>query len=261
MHGGLLGHALTNVKFCEMVVERQLIHERELMISLEVLHTEESCVARVPLFARLDHDAQQTVGAFAHPVHVRRGQLLHGAGSDLAQLFVVHTGRLKVVRVTAGGLERLIRVAGPGDVVGEHAFLTGERQDTYVEALQDTSVCTFQHKDLSRLMASHPGIGLQLLRTLSNRLDTAERGLSQNTAGVPARLADYLLELPMQSDLGGVVVAWPMSKRDVASYLGTTPESLSRALASMETQGLLKSGSRRSTVLLDIEGLETLAAG
>lgn len=221
----------------------------------------ETCVTRVPVFSGLDHDAQQTVGSFAHPIHVARGQLLHAPGSDLAQLFVVHTGRLKVVRVTASGLERLVRVAEPGEVVGEHSFLTGQRPDTYVEALEDTSVCTFQHRDLARLMTAHPDIGLQLLRTLSIRLDDAERGLSRNAVGVPARVADYLLELPMESDPRGAVVAWPLPKRDVASYLGTTPESLSRALARLETQGLVTSASRRQILLLDIDGLEVLANG
>lgn len=231
------------------------------MSELPVLQNHETCVSRVPLFAPLDADAQQAVGAFAHPIRVTRGELLHGPGSALAQLFVVHTGRLKVVRVTAGGLDRLVRLAEPGDVVGEHAFLTGERSDAYVQALEDTSVCTFQHRDLTRLMASHPDIGLQLLRTLSLRLDDAERSLSQNTVGVPARLADYLLELPMRRETRGAVVTWPISKRDVASYLGTTPESLSRALARMEAGGLVASGSRHSTILLDIDALEALAGG
>ncbi|MDO5736807.1 MAG: Crp/Fnr family transcriptional regulator [Propionibacteriaceae bacterium] len=231
------------------------------MTSPPVLPPHDLCVARVPLFARLDRDAQHTVASFAHPAQLSRGQLLHGAGSDLAQLFVVHTGRLKVVRVTASGLERIVRIAEPGEVVGEHAFLMGQRPDSYVEALEDTSVCTFQHRDLARLMETHPEIGLQLLRTLSTRLDDAERGLSQNAIGVPARLADYLLELPMQRDPRGAVVTWPLPKRDVASYLGTTPESLSRALARLEAQGLLTAASRHRTILLDLDGLESLANG
>ncbi len=231
------------------------------MQELPVVQHNDSCVSRVPLFARLEADAQRAVGRFARPIHVTRGELLHGPGSVLAQLFVVHTGLLKVVRLTAGGLERLVRLAGPGDVVGEHAFLTGERSDVYVEALEDTSVCTFQHRDLTRLMGLHPDIGLQMLRTLSSRLDDAERSLSQHTAGVPARLADYLLDLPMRRDPRGAVVTWPISKRDVASYLGTTPESLSRALARMESEGLVGPGSHRTTILLDVDGLESLATG
>ncbi|MGV8845587.1 Crp/Fnr family transcriptional regulator [Tessaracoccus sp.] len=219
----------------------------------------DSCVSRVPLFARLDAAAQQAVGGFAHPIHIMRGELLHSPGDARSTLVVVHTGALKVVRVTAGGFERLVRVASPGDVVGEHAFLTGESTDVYVEALEETSVCTFQHRDLSRLMAVHPDIGLQLLKTLSARLDVAERSLSQSLVGVPARLADYLLELPVRRGPHGPVVTWPISKRDVASYLGTTPESLSRALARMESGGLIAPGSRRSTILLDIDGLQRLA--
>ena len=231
------------------------------MTSFPIVSKHESCVSRVPLFAGLNHAAQQTVGSYAHPSHLARGQLLHSPGSDLAQLFVVHSGRLKVVRVTAGGFERLLRVAEPGDVVGENAFLTGQRPDTYVEALQDTSVCTFRHRDLSLLMASHPEIGMQLLQTLSVRLDEAERSLSHHTVGVPARLANYLLELPSQQDPRGFVVTWPLSKREVSSYLGTTPESLSRALATLEALDLIVGESRRSTILLDVEGLEQLANG
>lgn len=231
------------------------------MQELPVVPEHDTCVSRVPLFARLDARAQQAVASFAHPFHISRGELLHGAGSALAQLFVVHTGLLKVVRLTPGGLERIVRLAEPGHVVGEHAFLTGERSDAYVEALEETSVCTFQHRDLTRLMALHPDIGMQLLRTLSTRLDDAERSLSQHAAGVPARLADYLLDLPMRQEPSGTVVTWPISKRDVASLLGTTPESVSRALARMEADGLVSADSRRRTILLDLEGLESLATG
>ncbi|MEO7587938.1 MAG: Crp/Fnr family transcriptional regulator [Arachnia sp.] len=231
------------------------------MRELPVLQTHDTCVSRVPLFAPLDAAAQDAVSGFAHPIHITRGELLHGPGSALAQLFIVHSGLLKVVRLTAGGMQRLVRLAEPGDVVGEHAFLTGERSDVYVEALQDSSVCTFQHRDLTHLMALHPDIGLQLLRTLSLRLDKAERSLSQNAAGVPSRLADYLLDLPMRRGPRGAVVTWPISKRDVASYLGTTPESLSRALARMEAEDLVAPGTRRSTILLDVDALEALAGG
>ncbi|MGO1383600.1 MAG: Crp/Fnr family transcriptional regulator [Arachnia sp.] len=231
------------------------------MTSLPISATHQSCVSRVPLFSRLTSEAQQTVGSYARPTHLTKGQLLHSPGSDLAQLFVVHSGRLKVVRVTAGGFERLLRVAEPGDVVGENAFLTGQRPDTYVEALENTSVCTFWHRDLTHLMASHPTIGMQLLHTLSIRLDEAERSLSHHGVGVAARLADYLLELPSQRGPRGSVVTWPLSKREVASYLGTTPESLSRALATLESLDLIAGESRRSTVLLDVDGLEQLATG
>ncbi len=147
-----------------------------------------------PSVLRIGPGAQQAVGSYAQPSHLISGQLLHSPASDLASLFVVHSGRAKVVRVTAGGLERLLRVTEQGDVTGEHAFLTGQRLDTYVEALQDTSVCIFRHRDLTRLMASHPAIGMQLLQTLSTRLDEAERALSHYSVGVLARLADYLLE-------------------------------------------------------------------
>ena len=230
------------------------------MTSSPVVGTHDSCVARVPLFSGLDQDAQRAVASYARASHLTRGQLLRSSGSDPAPLFVVHSGRLKEVRVTAGGLQRLLRVAEPGDVIGENAFLTGSRQNTYVEALQDTAVCTFRHEDLTRLMASHPAIGMQMLQTLSTRLVEAERALTHHTVGVPARLADYLLELPSQRGPRGLLVTWTLSKREVASFLGTTPESLSRALAKLESLDLIVAGARRNTILLDVAGLERLAS-
>ena len=68
-----------------------------------------------------------------------------------------------------------------------------------------------------------------------------------------------MLELPSQRSTRGIVVTWPLSKREVASYLGTTPESLSRALATLESLALIAGESRRSTILLDVDGLERLA--
>lgn len=150
--------------------------------------------------------------------------------------------------------------AGPGEVIGEHAFLTGERPDYYVEALGDTTLCTFEHDDLARVVAGYPAISLGLLRALSDRLDAAERRLTRTSREVPARLASYLLELPatLRPD-GTASVSWTIPKKDVAALLGTTPESLSRALASLKRRGLI-AGSTEVT-LLDADALEALADG
>ena len=228
------------------------------MLELAVIESHAGCVGRVPIFARLDAAQQVDVGRLARPVSLAASTLLHGAGDKMGQLFVVHTGRLKLVRPTAGGHDRLIRVAGPGDVVGEHAFLTGERPDHYVEAIEDARLCVFDHAELGRLVAAHPPIAVAMLRSLSERLTDAERRLARASVDVPARLAGYLLDLPAHMIEGQSRVTLPLPKKDIASYLGTTPESLSRALARLQTKGLLTVDGRR-VALLNPDALEATA--
>lgn len=224
-----------------------------------------SCVSRVPIFASLTAAQQVVVGSYARPVRLARGEQLYGPGDAVSQLFVVHSGRVKVLRVAASGNEQLVRVAGPGDVVGEHAFITGDRPDHRVVALVEATMCVFEHRDLGGLLAAHPGIVMQMLRSVTRRLEAVEARLAAMSASdVTGRLADYLLGLPIAAETlaagdGRTRVRLPMPKKDLASFLGTTPESLSRALRRLHDAGAVTSGRGPVVVLDDVEALEGLA--
>ena len=217
-----------------------------------------SCVRRVPIFAQLAPAQQDAVAAFAHSVDVPQGTLLHRAGEATRVLFVVHQGQLKISHLSPSGRRRLLRVAGPGDVVGEHGFLTGEPPGYEGEALEPARICAFTSADLTRLVAHYPAIAAGMLRSLSERLQDAERRLTQTTVDVPARLAAFLLDLPTTTggDRVGVQLPWP--KKDVASYLGTTPESLSRALDRLQKHGTIRV-TGAAVDMLDPAALESLA--
>lgn len=217
-----------------------------------------TCVRRVPIFARLSPDQQDAVGAFARPVILAPGEVLHRAHEPVGQLFVVHTGSVKLVHTAPSGRTQLVRVAGPGEAVGEQAFLTGERPEHHVEAAEQTRLCVFDHSDLAQLVATYPGISVGMLRALSERLTDAERRLALSSLDVPARVAGYLLELPAEGGHGTYRVRLPMPKKDIASWLATTPESFSRALSRLERQGIITVESSLIT-LLDAGSLEDLA--
>lgn len=216
----------------------------------------DTCVALVPIFTTLAPDAQLDVARYATPRRVARGGVLYWQGEEVAQLFVMHQGMAKLVHLRADGQEQVVRTVGPGEVVGEHAFLTGSRPDHTVVALDEMEACVFDHRDLGRLTATHPRIAAQMLRTLSQRLVDAEQRITA-LAGtdVATRLAGYLMTLPAHHGDEGVAVTLPMTKREVASYLGTTPESFSRALSRLERDGAIKVRGRE-VLLLDMDALE-----
>ncbi|MFC5929877.1 Crp/Fnr family transcriptional regulator [Cryobacterium melibiosiphilum] len=220
----------------------------------------ETCVSRVPVFSGLSAHDQERVAGVARPTQLQRGEAAYAAADDVAQLIVVHTGRLKVFRVSADGSEQLIRVLGPGDFTGETSVFTGQRPDDYATALEDCRLCVFHHDDLEVLMITHPGIGLRLLATVSARLADTEHRLNALTSrGVESRLVDYLLGLPSTRRSGIATVTLPLAKKDVASLLDTTPESFSRALKSLADQGLIEIGSGRALSIRQPGRLQDLA--
>ena len=219
----------------------------------------DSCVSRVPIFADLSVQDQQRVEELARPTYLRAGESAYGAHDDLSQLMVLHTGRLKVFRLSADGSEQLIRVLGPGDFTGETSVFTGQRSDDYATALGECQLCVFRHDDLEGLIRTHPEIGLKLLARVSARLSDTEYRLNSLTSrDVESRLADYLLGLASAWRGGVATVTLPVAKKDVASLLDTTPESLSRALKSLERQGLIVVGAGLSVSITQSDRLQQL---
>lgn len=217
-------------------------------------------MARVPLFQGLTREQQLEVARVARPTRVGRDELVYAAGSDISQLMVVHTGRVKISRVSADGHEQIVRVLGPGDFVGESSFLTGARPDHLATSLERGSMCVFRHTDLGRLVEAHPSIGLRMLEGVSRRLEETETRLASLISGdVSSRLATYLMSLPATYGPEGATVTLPLPKKDIASLLDTTPESLSRQLRRLGESGLITQHPRGRVTVTDLDALTALA--
>ena len=164
----------------------------------------------------------------------------------------VHRGRLRVTSQTADGRRRLLRVLGPGDVVGEVELLTGHPPRHLVSALGEASVCSFRRSDLADLL-SHPSVAREVIRVLAERLERAdETAAAASTSPVRSRVAGYLLDQPAAGPPGREAVRLPLARADIASLLGTTPESVSRQLRVLREAGVVEGGRRgRDLVILD----------
>lgn len=198
------------------------------------------CVSRVPIFNKLAPADQERVAALAQPVRFIAGELVADEHSA-PRLLVVHQGRLKTHRLNKDGSEQLLRVLGTGDFTGESGVLTGQPSSKRISALDDGMACSFTHEALIGLLRSRPQVALRMLATVSGQLEHAEDRLAALTStDVTTRLAAYLLDLPGTTRDGRTVVRLPLAKKDVASLLGTTPESFSRALNRLAQAGLIE---------------------
>lgn len=221
------------------------------------------CVSLVPIFADLSDAEQRDVASVARPTPFKRDEPIYVPGGDASQLMVVHTGRVKVSRISGDGHEQIVRILGPGDFGGESAFLNGDRPDHFATALEAGSMCVFRHAELGQLVRRHPSIAVRMLQTVSRRLDETETRLAAViSADVSARLADYLMTLPTSRVDGLPEVELPLAKKEVASLLDTTPESLSRQLRRLsDSKVIIQRPGGHRIALADLDALMALSAG
>ena len=236
---------------------------RELPIRDISVH-DENCVRRVPIFSGLTAEQQDLVATMARPRILADGEFIHGGNGQTGTMFVVHSGAVKVSRFLPSGRKQLLRVVKPGDTLGEYALLTGNAPLEEAQAVGDARLCVFGHDDLTALLDRYPAIAQRMLRTLGERLAQTEHRLTLNTQSVEVRIAEYLLQQPVlrpsEKASEGLHIRLPLNKKDIASLLGTTPESLSRALGRLRTKGLISIADDVVTILEPYE-LEVLVSG
>lgn len=223
----------------------------------------DTCVALVPVFSTLTVEQQLAVARFATPLLVRAGDAAFARGQARTKLFVLHTGRLRIVRVLSDGREQLLRVVEPGEFAGEEAFLGGAGADYAVVAAVDSQMCVFEHRDLPALISTYPAIAMRMLQMVSSRLlDVERRVATLAVSDTVTRVADYLLALPLVSSGDGQYgVALPMTKREVASYLGMSPETLSRTFSRLRRAGAIETSTDQSIKIVDLDRLVEAGSG
>ncbi|MDY0408779.1 Crp/Fnr family transcriptional regulator [Virgibacillus soli] len=218
----------------------------------------ELCVQKVPIFNHLDREEMIQVVNLSTPLHYKKGELIFQDGESLDYLYIIHVGAVKIYRLYSNGKEQLLRVLHPGDFMGDLALFTKKEIDSYAEALEDTEICAIHRNDMQQLMLSKPIIATKILEKLSVRLEETEKLVGQlSVHDAEARIASYLLDLKKSSNSS--VVSLPMSKKDLASFLGTTRETISRRLSHFQTQGWIEQKGHRGITLKDLSALQKIA--
>lgn len=212
-----------------------------------------SCVSLVPIFNHLEKEQMDEISATAHTRRFKKGELIYQPLDESDSLYIVHKGFVRIYRLTESGKEQLVRFLGPGDFTGEMAIFRSSLHDSFAEATRDTAVCVITKDDLQPLLATYPAISLKILAEFSNRLEQSERQTTLvATEKVENRLAMFLVELLEE---GSNIATLPMTKKDLASFLGTTPETISRKLGSLEDRGLIKQISNKEIAIMDADEL------
>lgn len=209
-----------------------------------------------------DRDDLSALSSIGRRRALAAGQVLTWAGDDNVLCANVVSGILKVTASTANGREQIVGLVFAGDFVGQ---LFEETSSLTVTALVDSDLCVYPRERFERVMAEAASIERMLLRrTLASLNDARERMLTLGKRGAQERVAGFLLDLVERTAVrtvdGSISIDVPVSRGDMADFLGLTIETVSRQLTRLKVLGAitLERGGR-SILITDRAALEPLA--
>ena len=184
-----------------------------------------------------------------------RGETIFFEGDPGNGFYMVATGRIKIYKTSMSGKEQILHIFGPGEPFGEVPVFHGQPFPANAMALEKTSLIFFPRKAFVELVHTMPSLVMNMLAVLSMRLRRFATQIENlSLKEVPARLAGYLLYLSEEQG-SPEQVELQISKGQLASLLGTIPETLSRIFAKMSDEGLIRVEGKK-IILLDRKGLE-----
>ncbi|GHI00245.1 Crp/Fnr family transcriptional regulator [Neobacillus kokaensis] len=221
---------------------------------------ESSCLASVPVFKGLNEKDVQVLQRVTRSHTFLKGDFIFREGEHSETLFVVNSGLIKLTKMSAEGKEQIVRLLFPGDFFGLFSLLKNEKHYVNAEALGNTVICYLEKKDFLKTMESNADLSYRFLLEVNERLYEADESVSLlSLMEVEQRLARALVLFHDKMNAKDSSFTLPITKKDLASYIGTTPESISRKLLSFMTQGLIKMDGRRSIQIVKLAELKQLA--
>ena len=218
-------------------------------------------IVSIPLFQGLSDDDVESLATIVMTQSYKRGEVVFSEGEEAVGFYVVKTGRVKIFKLSVDGKEQILHIFGPGEPFGEVPVFAGRSFPANAEAIEKSSVFYFPRKAFVDLIKSTPSLAMNMLAVLSLRLHKFTALIEDlSLKEVPGRLAAYLAYVSEQNG-GANDLALEISKTQLASILGTIPETLSRILGKLVKEGIIESDGHSRVQIVNRGALEKLASG
>ena len=208
-----------------------------------------------PLFEGVSEPDLQAIAAITVTRCFEKGDYLFHEGAPVHGFYIVHTGAVKVHRVSFAGKEQVIHVYRPNESFGEEALICELGYAADACAVDPSQVLMVQKADFLALLRRQPELALCLLRSMSQHLSNLVDLLDDLTLkDVKTRLANWLLQhCPNPESYEPYRIELPMTKRVLAAELGTVSETFSRTVAKFRKQRLISVDGNTFTLLCPIK--------
>lgn len=219
-------------------------------------------LGQVSLFRNLTPRERQDIQGLLHEQRLERDQCIFLEGDAAEYVYIVFTGKVKIVKQAPGGREMILEVFAPGEVFGGATLLLPRHPATAV-SMEAGRLLLLPREDYLALLKRFPPMAFQIIELLRHRLSEAHqviRGLAAER--VEIRVARLLFKLADKTGVpgdGGTRLGLHLTRQDVADMVGCTLETAIRVLSRWQKEGLIRTQEGVITIL-NRQELERLLA-
>lgn len=220
----------------------------------------ELCASKVPIFQNLNNEELLEVVKTINHKEYRKGDAIFTEGNIANTLYFINEGNIKLYKYTKDGKEQILHVLSEGEFFGELDLIKPSKYGFNSKAIVNSKICTLTKDEMKDIIMRKPEIGIKVLETVGERLAKVEN-LVQNLAtnDVDSRMAYLLIDLIEkygEQIEKNISIKLPLSREDMASFIGVARETISRKLKKFEDEKLIKIVGTKNIIILDEEGLK-----
>lgn len=202
-------------------------------------------IREMVLFADLSEQDFGLIHAPIDDLEFKTGATLYDEGERALGIFTVRSGMVKLVRLTADGRKRIVRVLRPGDVVGLEA-LTTQHYNSEAVALTAASVCRIPLEVMHRLDGNSHALHLTLMHKWQQALKDADDWLADLNFGTAAQRVAALVQ-KMRNPLDGLTCTL-FSREDMGAMLNLKLETVSREISKLKSEGIIEAANASARI-------------
>ncbi|EJE49454.1 cAMP-binding protein [Acidovorax sp. CF316] len=207
---------------------------------------------RVPLFSLLTVAQAEVISGAVVKKRFKRGEALVEQGQKSNALFILLTGRARVLTTDSRGREVILANLAQGDYLGEMSIIDNEPHSATVRAEVQTDVLMLGRTEFARCLTENASMSLVVMRGLVKRLRHADRKIeSLALLDVYGRVAHALLDFATTDAQGQRIIRDKISRQDLAKMVGASREMVSRVMKDLEERGFIEVLPTGATVLKD----------
>ena len=202
----------------------------------------------VPLFVGFPEDQLRALATMVTRRSAPRGSAIMRAGDPTDSLYIVVSGRLKVMMGEADGKEVILSILGPGEFFGEMGLVDDGPRSATVIAIEPCELLAVSKRAFKKCLVENVEVAMAVLRVVVRRLREADRRIGNLAMlDVIGRVARLLLDMSENVN-GRKVVTKRLTKQDIARMVGASREMVSKVMKDLETSGYFE--VRGSTIVL-----------
>jgi CRP/FNR family transcriptional regulator len=220
-------------------------------VKAKPIHSKAEAISKIPFFESLAKEDLSHLEPHFQEYRFKKNQYLFLEADPASKIYVIKSGRVRLLKTSASGKEMVLEVMVPGQICGG-TTLFGDTHRNGAQAVEPTVVYGLSRESYDELLSKYPGIGRGIIKYLGAKLmDAHDVIISLVSSKVESRIAAVIVRLCENHGTptdDGILINIRLTRQDIADIVGSTVETTIRTVSRFQKEGLLATVSGRLLV-------------